>query len=140
MGVTKSANRRRPNTVSSTASRSYSRSPRVSACSSISAAQQITRPSYGSVSGWQSWGRSALSRSRSEDVSESAVLIEHGKAHPMEQRAPVWRPLLTAAIFLAIWAVRQSQERLQQRSSRTYLILIGLLVGCAALAWGIQRL
>jgi hypothetical protein len=58
----------------------------------------------------------------------------------MEQRAPLWRPLLTAALFFGIWSVQQSPERLQQRSATTYLILSGILAAIAFLAWGIQRL
>jgi type IV secretory pathway VirB2 component (pilin) len=57
----------------------------------------------------------------------------------MEQRAPLWRPILTAALFFGIWAVRQSPERLQQRSWTTYTILAGILAGCAVVAWGIQH-
>jgi hypothetical protein len=57
----------------------------------------------------------------------------------MEQRAPLWRPILTFALFFGVWAIRQPPERLQQRSSTTYLILGAILAGIAFLAWAIQR-
>jgi len=57
----------------------------------------------------------------------------------MEQRAPLWRPLLTAAAGFAFWLVQQSPDRLRDRWWAVYPILVGMLAACALAVWGIQR-
>jgi hypothetical protein len=57
----------------------------------------------------------------------------------MDARAPLWRPFLTAAAGFAFWLVRQSPDRLRERSWSAYAVLVGMLAGCALAVWGIQR-
>jgi FtsH-binding integral membrane protein len=58
----------------------------------------------------------------------------------MAPKAPWWRPVVMVTLGYGYWLARQTPQRLEARSTLTYILLAGMLLTCGLIAWGTQRL